>query len=54
MYPFPNFNGCTIEVWEWIRINIDICIFQDIVVSLNDWGINSSPPSATYMGQWIR
>ena len=17
-YPFPNFNGCTIEVWEWI------------------------------------
>ena len=18
-YPFPNFHGCTIEVWEWIR-----------------------------------
>ena len=18
-YPFPNFNGCTVEVWEWIR-----------------------------------
>ena len=18
-YPFPNFNGCTIEVWEWIN-----------------------------------
>ena len=17
-YPFPNFNGCTVEVWEWI------------------------------------
>ena len=17
--PFPNFNGCTIEVWEWIN-----------------------------------
>ena len=17
-YPFPNLNGCTIEVWEWI------------------------------------
>ena len=18
-YPFPNFNGCAVEVWEWIR-----------------------------------
>ena len=18
-YPFPNFNGCTVDVWEWIR-----------------------------------
>ena len=18
-YPFPNFNGCTVEVWEWIN-----------------------------------
>ena len=18
-YPFPNFNGCTVEVWEWIK-----------------------------------
>ena len=17
-YPFPNFNGCTVEVWEWM------------------------------------
>ena len=17
-YPFPNFNGCTVEIWEWI------------------------------------
>ena len=17
-FPFPNFNGCTVEVWEWI------------------------------------
>ena len=20
-YPFPNFNGCTVEVWEWILIH---------------------------------
>ena len=19
-YPFPNFNGCSIEVWEWISV----------------------------------
>ena len=18
IFPFPNFNGCTVEVWEWI------------------------------------
>ena len=21
-YPFPNFDGCTTEVWEWIRNRI--------------------------------
>ena len=21
-YPFPNFNGCTVEVWEWISNSI--------------------------------
>ena len=21
-YPFPNFNGATVEVWEWISIFI--------------------------------
>ena len=19
IYPFPNFNGCTVEVWEWLN-----------------------------------
>ena len=19
IYPFPNFNGCAVEVWEWIN-----------------------------------
>ena len=19
MYPFPNFNGAAVEVWEWMR-----------------------------------
>ena len=21
-YPFPNFNGCTVKIWEWISIFI--------------------------------
>ena len=21
-YPFPNFNGTTVEVWEWISFSI--------------------------------
>ena len=23
-YPFPNFNGCTVEVWEWINNSISL------------------------------
>ena len=22
IYPFPNFNGCTVEIWKWINILI--------------------------------
>ena len=23
IYPFPNFNGVTVEVWEWISNSIE-------------------------------
>ena len=26
MYAFPNFNGCTVEIWEWIINFISRCI----------------------------
>ena len=33
-YPFPNFNGCTVEVWEWIgNLKILVHLFQTILIS---------------------
>ena len=29
-YPFPNFNGCTVEVWEWISNFIPHFIMEAI------------------------
>ena len=37
-YPFPNFNGATVEVWEWI--NIFILHFTEHVFTYPCW--NSS------------
>ena len=36
-YPFPNFNGPTVEVWEWIsnfipHFIIDVIIYAKIKV----------------------
>ena len=31
-YPFPNFNGCTIEVWEWI-CNFILYFILDIITN---------------------
>ena len=35
-YPFPNFNGCTVEVWEWISNFIPHFIMNVITVSCWD------------------
>ena len=32
-YQFPNFNGCTFEVWEWIRNFISYFIMDVITYS---------------------
>ena len=29
-YPFPNFNGCTVEVWEWM-CNIILYFIIDVI-----------------------
>ena len=33
-YPFPNFNGCTVEVWEWISNFISHFIMDLIALDL--------------------
>ena len=30
-YPFPNFNGVTVEVWEWIS-NFILHIIMDVII----------------------
>ena len=35
-YPFPNFNHCIIEVWEWISYFIPYFI-MDVITSCWDW-----------------
>ena len=37
-YPFPNFNGCTVEVWEWI--SKFIAHFLMDVITYPCWGKN--------------
>ena len=37
--PFPNFNGCTIEVWEWIsnfipHIMMDVITYPPVNISI--------------------
>ena len=38
MYPFPNFNGCTVEVWVWIRNSISHYIINMITYPCRDCG----------------
>ena len=39
-YPFPNFNGCTAEVWEWIYNFIPHFIMD--IITYPCWNENSS------------
>ena len=36
-YPFPNFNGCSVEVWEWIIHFIPHFIMDVITYSCRDY-----------------
>ena len=38
-YPFPNFNGCTVEVWEWISNFIPHFIRDVITYPCRNWMI---------------
>ena len=36
-YPFPNFNGCTIDVWEWIS-NLSHSLYIMDAITYPYWG----------------
>ena len=40
-YPFPNFNGATVEVWEWID-NFAPYIIMDVITYPN-WEYKVKP-----------
>ena len=37
IYPFPNFNGYTVEVWEWISTIILYILVEEITYPYWDW-----------------
>ena len=37
IYPFSNFNGATVEVWEWITNFIGHFIMDVITYAISDW-----------------
>ena len=37
IYPLPNFNGCTVEVWKWISNFISHFIIDVITYPCWDW-----------------
>ena len=52
--PFPNFNGCTVEVWEWIS-NLIPHITRHVIIypcwdSIYDTAYSSNGQSGPYMG----
>ena len=36
-YPFPNFNGCTVEVWEWVSNFVPHFVMDLITYPCWDW-----------------
>ena len=43
-YPFPNFNGCTVEVWEWKTNFIPHFIMDLITYPCWDWHVGKRGP----------
>ena len=49
-YPFPNFNGCTVEVLEWISNFIPHIILDVITHPLfTNWTGEPKKKNATYL-----
>ena len=55
-YTFPNFNGCTVNVWEWIS-NFILRFMMDLII-YPCWDLSYSMllkgfPSVPYLGHYI-
>ena len=50
-YSFPNFNGCTFEVWEWINNSIPHFIMGEVtfMLGLKLIHISKKGPVASFM-----
>ena len=53
-YPFPNFNGCTVEVWKWIsnfipHFIMDVTTFYTIKVLEYWWQMHFLCPPNLYI-----
>ena len=52
-YPFPNFNGCTIEVWKWISNFIQHFIMGIITYKVGPVHYISSQPLCNQHVGWL-
>ena len=67
IYPFPNFNGYTVDVWEWMNnfmphLRMEVIIYPcwnksnhaDVIPRYWPfvWGIHRSPVNSPHKGQW--
>ena len=43
-YPFPNFNGATIEIWEWLSNFIPYFTVHMITYLSWDYSVNKRGP----------
>ena len=51
-YPFPNFNGCTVDVWEWISYFITHFIMY--IVTYPWWHLSTAHITGTAMTTFCR
>ena len=52
-YPYPNFNGCTVEVWDWINDFLPYILMGVIHAGIelnNVRKSNPPPPTLTARG----
>ena len=52
-YPFPNFNGCTVEVWEWVSNFIPHFIMDVITCPMLGSMLIKGPPGRFHAARLV-